>query len=111
MYDIQTSGFVWIIDPIPLNYSEPYNAINIHFAINHNGGPRECASEETVNAVAVRRGPFFESPAVNRWCLNVLPENVVVESKIARVELLSADPTQFGFVAEYYGSKISFCSQ
>ena len=105
MYEITTGGFVWIIDPVPLEYNpDPFTGIEIHFVINVNGGPTECADESTVNAVAVRAGPDFTSPVVNRWCLNLVPEYVVVPSKIARIEFLSADPMRFGFAAEYKGS-------
>ena len=100
-----TTGHVWIIEPIIEEYTEPFNAIRITIAANVNAGPTECNDESTINAVSIRAGTEFQSPLIIQHCLNVVPMSIVVPGQVARVEFLTADWTQWGFVMEYAGSK------
>ena len=73
--------------------------------MNRNAGPTECTDEGTVNAVSIRAGINFTSPLDIQHCHNVLPDTVDLPGVEARVEFLTADYNEWGFVAEYFGGE------
>ena len=96
--------FYWII--IPLLGDEEANSISITFSQIHNGDPAlDCSTPETNNFIIIRSGPDYLSPPVAQYCLNDLPENIVVPSTVGRIEFFTVDYEQYGFLADFELSK------
>ena len=94
-------NFFWIIMP-PVG--EDFNSISITFSHIYNGdSDLDCSTPSATNMVTFRAE--LDNQLVGQFCLNELPENFIIPSTVGRIEFLSADSSQYGFVAEFELSK------
>ena len=96
----EAGDYFWVINPsMP---DDDVNAVSIEFTqIQAGNPPLDCSTSTTNNAVTIRAGVDITSPVVAQFCLNELPSNVVVPSTVARINFLTVDSNQYGFLANF----------
>ena len=96
----------WILEPRDENITD----IVINFEMVVYCPLEECMELNVTNKVIFRSGGSETSPIVAEYCLNELPNVVELEGPIIRLEFLSFNINEFGFLGEYQAGELIFIS-
>ncbi len=105
----EVESVCWFIDPSSEDdFTSMTNSIIFSFEVIHQADPPECTMENNTNKVVFRSGNDTSSPIEMEFCLNELPDMVEIMSPVVRLEFISFDMSQFGFIGEYTTRKYNF---
>ena len=96
----------WILEP----GNENITNIVISFEMVVFDPSEECTELNETNKVIFRAGGVETSPIVAEYCLNELPSVVDLSDPIIRLEFLSVNLIEFGFLGEYQAGELIFIS-